>query len=182
MKFMERMKRKKLGNKGFSLVELVIVIAIMAVLIGIVGTQVVPHLNKAREAKDMQIINSYCTAAVTAYASNAERFAAIEHGMSYRAIFIGKVFDDVSTMNDSMPTYYWIRDIINLTGYSSIEHLQKTMTSVKGRTIEDVEIGINFQNGTITVQAIDGDGSPILEKVTGYIGVTPASEEDDDDD
>ncbi|MBQ6094530.1 MAG: prepilin-type N-terminal cleavage/methylation domain-containing protein, partial [Lachnospiraceae bacterium] len=35
---------KKLNNKGFSLVELIIVIAIMAILVGVVGTQVIPYL------------------------------------------------------------------------------------------------------------------------------------------
>ena len=31
---------KKINNKGFSLVELIIVIAIMAILVGIVGTSI----------------------------------------------------------------------------------------------------------------------------------------------
>ena len=33
-------KQKSLTNKGFSLVELIIVIAIMAVLVGVLGTSV----------------------------------------------------------------------------------------------------------------------------------------------
>ena len=39
---------KKLNNKGFSLVELIIVIAIMAILVGVVGTQVIPYLERSR--------------------------------------------------------------------------------------------------------------------------------------
>ena len=42
----EAKNTKKLDNKGFSLIELIIVIAIMAILIGIVGTQVVPYIEK----------------------------------------------------------------------------------------------------------------------------------------
>jgi len=61
----ENKNGKKLGNKGFSLVELIIVIAIMAILIGIVGAQVIPYLNRSREAKDNQILSSYITAAVS---------------------------------------------------------------------------------------------------------------------
>ena len=48
MKMFERLQAKKKDNKGFSLVELIIVIAIMAILVGVVGTQVVPYLNKSK--------------------------------------------------------------------------------------------------------------------------------------
>lgn len=52
---------KKLDNKGFSLVELIIVIAIMAILVGVVGTQVIPYIEKSRQSKDLQILSGYCT-------------------------------------------------------------------------------------------------------------------------
>lgn len=58
---------KKINNKGFSLVELIIVIAIMSILVGIVGTQVLPYIDKAKEAKDIQIVSGYCTDATTAF-------------------------------------------------------------------------------------------------------------------
>jgi type IV pilus assembly protein PilA len=45
-------KRKKLGNKGFSLVELIVVIAIMAILTGFVAPQVMHYIEDAREAAD----------------------------------------------------------------------------------------------------------------------------------
>jgi len=66
-----RILKMKKDNKGFSLVELIIVIAIMAILVGIVGSQVLPYLNKSREAKDQQIVSSWVTAALSAYSSNA---------------------------------------------------------------------------------------------------------------
>lgn len=73
MKFLQNMKKKD-NNKGFSLVELIIVIAIMAILVGIVGTQVIPYLNKSRVEKDRQIMSAVSTAAVSTYTSNAEAF------------------------------------------------------------------------------------------------------------
>lgn len=41
-------KQKSLTNKGFSLVELIIVIAIMAVLVGVLAPQYVKYLNKSK--------------------------------------------------------------------------------------------------------------------------------------
>ncbi len=61
----------KRGNKGFSMVELIIVIAIMAILVGIVGSRVLPYLNKSKEAKDQQILSGWVTASTAAYAMNA---------------------------------------------------------------------------------------------------------------
>ena len=72
MELLQNMKAKneKKDNKGFSLVELIIVIAIMSILVGIVGTQVIPYISKSKVAKDQQVLNSISTAAVTAYSEN----------------------------------------------------------------------------------------------------------------
>lgn len=70
-KFQKKLANRKKDNKGFSLVELIIVIAIMAILVGIVGTQVIPYIDKSRKAKDVQVLSGLCTDAMTAYSSNA---------------------------------------------------------------------------------------------------------------
>jgi len=45
-------KRKLLGNKGFSLVELIIVIAIMAVLMAVLAPQLIKYVEKSRIQAD----------------------------------------------------------------------------------------------------------------------------------
>ena len=50
--------KKKLNNKGFSLVELIIVIAIMAVLIGVLAPQYLRYVEKSRESSDATIVDS----------------------------------------------------------------------------------------------------------------------------
>lgn len=65
------MKKMTKSNKGFSMVELIIVIAIMAILVGIVGANVIPYLEKSKKSKDEQILSMWCTNAMSAYSSNA---------------------------------------------------------------------------------------------------------------
>ena len=60
--------KKRMDNKGFSLVELIIVIAIMAILIGIVGSQVIPYIEKSRISKDKDVVDTCYTALQAAVA------------------------------------------------------------------------------------------------------------------
>ena len=45
-------RRKENANKGFSLVELIIVVAIMAVLVGVLAPQYLKYVEKTRAQKD----------------------------------------------------------------------------------------------------------------------------------
>lgn len=53
---------KKMNNKGFSLVELIIVIAIMAVLIGVMAPQFLKYVEQSRKSTDISNAQSIATA------------------------------------------------------------------------------------------------------------------------
>lgn len=56
-------------REGFSLVELIIVIAIMAILIGVVTLAVLPNIAKSKESKDITALDSILSATNNAVAS-----------------------------------------------------------------------------------------------------------------
>lgn len=60
--------KKKMNNKGFSLVELIVVIAIMAVLIGVLAPQFLKYVEKSRLAKDNLAISEIANAVKIALA------------------------------------------------------------------------------------------------------------------
>ena len=66
-KLMERFRmirenQKKNGTKGFSMIELIIVIAVMAILIALIGTQLIPYLEKSRKTRDLDTMSAILTA------------------------------------------------------------------------------------------------------------------------
>lgn len=62
--------QKKKGKKGFSMIELIIVIAIMAILVALIGTQLIPYLEKSREKRDSTTLDTCLTALESVIADN----------------------------------------------------------------------------------------------------------------
>ncbi len=54
------------NNKGFSLVELIIVIAIMAILVGVMAPQLIKYIEKTNVSSDTQLASTVQTAITTA--------------------------------------------------------------------------------------------------------------------
>lgn len=50
--------KKEMNNKGFSLVELIIVVAIMAVLIGVLAPAYLQYVEKSKKTKDCSAVGS----------------------------------------------------------------------------------------------------------------------------
>lgn len=70
---------KKKNNKGFSLIELIIAIAILVILTGLLAPQFMRYMEKSREAKDMQALDTVYGAVQTALA-NEDAYKDVKDG------------------------------------------------------------------------------------------------------
>lgn len=73
------MKKERMNNKGFSLVELIIVVAIMAVLIVVLAPQYLKYVEKSRNATDVTNAVEIVTA-IQVYAADPDAATALAAG------------------------------------------------------------------------------------------------------
>ena len=143
---------KKLNNKGFSLVELIIVIAIMAILIGVVGTQVIPYLENSRKAKDAQVFSSWNTAGMSAYSTAA---GSLDGSTTY---VIKITQTDVTCTADTSGAI--VKTFCELTGLKATggaNQIKDKMTSKDGKN--DVNQVVITIPATGSIYTVIGDGT-----------------------
>ena len=146
---------KKLNNKGFSLVELIIVIAIMAILVGVVGTQVIPYLENSRKAKDTQILSAWNTAAVSAYSTEAGN---LDSTATYTiTIGTGAITYGSSVSGDSKGEEALEKTFKELTNLGASYDFKGNFSSKSGKAIKEVKIWISGANGDVITKVTDVD-------------------------
>lgn len=158
MELLQNMKAKneKKDNKGFSLVELIIVIAIMAILVGIVGTQVLPYIDKSRHAKDVQVLSGLCTDATAAYSS-----AASELTESVYTITIDSTVS-VSGGSDTAGATKLKNAFAEYNGVTNVKDLK--LESKEGKKVTAVTIKCQDSKPMVSVTTTGGTFDPIESK------------------
>ena len=76
------LREKKKDNKGFTLVELVIVVAILAILVGILAPQYTKYVEKSRKTADVSNLENLVTAFKTAASDGTDQIPAGEYTIS----------------------------------------------------------------------------------------------------
>lgn len=142
--------QKKLGNKGFSLVELIVVIAIMAVLVGVLAPTLIRNVEKSRESTDIQNLDTIRTSVVTAMSNEAVARAA-DGGKNIKLSQI-KAASDTTSLAALLKEELTQDDTVNVTMKSS------------NASASDNEIYINISaTGAVTVYVGKSDNSAIIK-------------------
>lgn len=158
MELLQNMKAKneKKDNKGFSLVELIIVIAIMAILVGIVGTQVLPYIDKSRHAKDVQVLSGLCTDATAAYSSAASELT--------ESVYTIKIDSTVSVSggSDTAGATKLQNAFAEYNGVTNVKDLK--LESKEGKNVTAVTIKCQDSKPMVSVTTTGGTFDPIESK------------------
>lgn len=147
-------KLRENEEKGFSLVELIIVMAIMAILVGVVASQVIPYMEKSRQSKDQQQLSSLATNVVSAVAQSGKDVGAFSNVK-------------MSELDTNTTTQNFASTLAELAGESTCADYGTTIAGkltskqAKGKTNDDILVSMTAK-GVVTV-TINGATSDKLK-------------------
>lgn len=154
----------KRNNKGFSLVELIIVIAIMAILVGVVGATVIPYLDKSREQKDIAKLDGLCMTANSAW--SFEAFNISDLAVYTITITAAKTEAQANPTTHQADGEKLKKQMLVLSGDDGTGNLWNYCTnfqSKKGVTIHSITITFNMTTKEIVVKTFDNLGNKVFD-------------------
>ena len=139
------------NNKGFSLVELIIVIAIMAILVGVIAPQLIKYIEKSRQSADIQLCDTVKTAMTTA--------------MSDPAV--------VTANEDPWPDSAAGSDVVNAIPPSSTK-MKNAFSNILGTTTPGSQLKSTYaKNATIIYKLSNGNQLTVMASGKSGIGAGP---------
>lgn len=148
---------KKTNNKGFSLVELIIVIAIMAILVGAIAPALIRYIDKSRKSNDVTSAKTIKTAIETAL-GNEDIYAYLTNTDDITVVTVepGKTTDEEGGSAS---------DAIGISGCSDTEN-NVTFTVSDVDSFAKSEIGTNIGEKTPKLKYKKANKDDKLSKCT----------------
>ena len=126
-----KIQEMKKNNKGFSLVELIIVIAIMAVLMAVLAPQLLRYVERSRYQKDMSAVGEL---------ENAMKIAT-----SNENAIVGTTFPVTCTISHTDGTATWSAPAGGAVAAAFTNEIQTTIMGAPTTTVD-----LNFTSTTLT--------------------------------
>ena len=148
---MKKQERKN-DNRGFSLVELIVVVAIMAVLIGVLAPQYLKYVEKTRLQKDNSAISEIANAVKIAMADEEINGSIVYDGdaANNKITIAGSAGNNKKiTFSESSPLEKELANTIGATYETSSNAYKKSGSAIVLTISTD-------KNGVITVKATEG--------------------------
>lgn len=164
--------KKKKDNKGFTLVELVIVVAILAILVGILAPQYTKYVEKSRQSADVSNLENIVKGFKVAAADTD--YNVIPNGKDTSATYTILMTSEKTTITPKgQPTgSTWNAAIKEYTGYDfAVEDDQKKLKlkSKKwqlGKVVGSAKITDNAIAAVVTIKS---DGSVTVEYIPASV-------------
>ena len=153
------MTRKKKNDKGFSLIELIIASAILVILTGLLAPNILRYVEKSREAKDMQTLDTVYEAAQIAL---TEENLTIADKYNY-----GATLPETLTADKEDATTKTLEGQMALTLGS--QKLSLVSKACKGKSIK---LQVNVKDNAVKVWV--PDGNDIVKSSDGRLFQVPA--------
>ncbi|MCQ2521403.1 MAG: prepilin-type N-terminal cleavage/methylation domain-containing protein [Lachnospiraceae bacterium] len=138
------------NNKGFSLVELIIVIAIMAILVGVLAPSLIKQLEKAKVSSDATVCDTVALAFTTAI-NDCATLPQSAQSATYTSVEAGT---DLASLANADSLSASFMQVLGVTAFSDVASSLKS----SGATAISIQVD-SLQNVKVWIPNTDSTGS-----------------------